>query len=176
VSAHWPLTPSAKGVYALGMRTAASIYFVIPCGAAKADHATAAADLYTGSAFAHTLRAAQAEAAATERDLGATTAVLILSAKYGLLALDDVVAPYDVKMGQPDSIGADALTAQAAALGIDYDTEVYALLPAAYRERLTAALDALDVAVQDVYEAAPGIGYQRGVASSVLRSADTLAA
>lgn len=149
-----------------------TIIFVVPCGGEKADAAAPAADLYTGSAFRHQFAAAVAEAEATERDLDTEARVLILSALHGLVEPDAVLAPYDVKMGAAGSITAEALAETAADAGIDYGDEVYAMLPAAYRTALEAALADADVPVFDVYEAAPGIGYQRGVCSSLNRHHD----
>lgn len=150
-------------------------YFVVPCGAAKTSEPAAAADLYVGSAFRHVLAAAVAEAAATTRDLGEECEVLILSALHGLVTLDTVLAPYDVKMGDAGSVDARTVAGQMAALGMTYGDQVYAMLPKAYRAVLAkAGRFADDLTVQDVYEAAPGIGYQRGVASSLARSAETV--
>lgn len=151
-----------------------TIYYVIPCGGDKAAAAAPARELYTGSFFQHTLAAAEAEAAATERDLGIASRVLILSAKHGLVDLDTVLAPYDVKMGEHGSMDAAGLAAQLLGRGIDaWDNgdEVYALLPAAYRTRLARAGEMIDLPVQDVYEAAPGIGYMRGVNAIIARHA-----
>ncbi len=39
--------------------------------------------------------------------------ILILSALYGLLPLDRVIAPYDLRMGRPGSISPEALRRQA---------------------------------------------------------------
>lgn len=138
------------------------ITYVIPCGAHKLDHPAAARDLYTGPMFRHTLTAAQANA---EHDTQAR--ILILSAKHGLITLDTVLAPYDLRMDQPGSITAETLAEQALALGIDFGSEVYAFLPAAYLARLDEALRTHDVYVQNVYEVAAGIGYQRGVNKNV---------
>lgn len=149
------------------------IYFVVPCGAAKTAAAAPARHLYTGSAFRHALAAAEAEAAATERDLGVEARVLILSALHGLLDPEQVVEPYEMKMGAAGSIAPEALAAQIVARGMAYGTdEIYAMLPKAYRAALDAAAEIADgPEVHDVYEVAPGIGYQRGVASSLTRSA-----
>lgn len=145
-------------------------YFVVPCGAAKLGSAAPARLLYTGSAFRHALAAAEGEAAATERDMGVETEVLILSALHGLVRLDEVIEPYDVKMGDGRSIDVRQLADQIDDHGIEYGDEIYAMLPKAYYRVLAAAAElAADIAVQDVYEAAPGIGYQRGVASSLIR-------
>lgn len=151
----------------------AKVWIVIPCGAAKVAHAAPARDLYTGSAFRHALAAAEGEAAATTDDLGQEAEVLILSALHGLVRLDQVLDPYNVKMGDADSITVDALAFQIPAVGMQWGDEVYAMLPKAYYSRLAqAAMMAEDIAVQDTYEAAPGIGYQRGVASNLMRHQD----
>ena len=144
---------------------AATTYLVIPCSGAKLDQAAPARDLYTGSMFRHQLAAATDEANA----IGGT--VLILSALHGLVSLDTVLAPYNTTMTDKGAVKASTVTAQALELGIDYGVEVFAMLPKAYRVVLDSALDALDVFVQDTYEAAPGIGYQRGTCSSILRTA-----
>jgi hypothetical protein len=121
--------------------------------------------------FRHVLAAAEGEAAATAEALGVDTEVMILSALHGLVALDEVLEPYDVKMGDSGSITAHQLAEQLGDHGIEYGDEIYAMLPKAYyRVLATAAELADDIAVQNVFEAAPGIGYQRGVASSLLRS------
>jgi hypothetical protein len=57
------------------------------------------------------------------------SAVLILSARHGLLALDDVVSPYDMRMGEQGCITSPEVTEQAHRFGIQRDDEVYALLP-----------------------------------------------
>jgi len=137
-------------------------FLVIPCGGAKGESPAAARDLYTGQMFRHALRAAEFEAA----DCGGT--VLVLSALYGLIPLDAEIAPYDVRMGDAGSVSPVFVAAQAAALGIEWRADVFAFLPRAYFAVLDAALRALDVYAADVYEAAPGIGYQRGACSAVL--------
>lgn len=147
-------------------------HFVVPCAAKKADQATAARELYLTDNFALFLDAAEAEAEATARDLGADVKVWILSAKHGLLDPDQVVAPYDVTMGDAEAVTVDQLAAQAVVRGLAYGDEVYAMLPKAYRELLAAALAQLDVTVADMFEAAVrGIGDQRGVACKVTRLA-----
>jgi hypothetical protein len=147
------------------------ILFVIPCGAEKATQAAPARELYRGSAFQLQLVAAEAEAEATRRDLGVEARVLILSALHGLIGPDEIVAPYDVRMDSGDSIPAAALAASAILQGITEGDEIYSMLPAAYRARLAQATELIGVGVQNVYEAAPGIGFQRGVCSSLIRTA-----
>lgn len=146
--------------------TAQQITYIIPCGGKKVGHTTTARNLYTGSAFQLALATVE-EAAALD---GAR--VLIMSAKHGLLELDDMVAPYDVKLDRTtkahEGIQLDELTEQALQLGLD-ESEVYAFLPAAYFERLHAALSSVYAFPADCYEAAPGIGFMRGVLSSIRR-------
>lgn len=136
---------------------------IIPCGAAKAARPARARDLYTGQQFRLTLAAALEQADPAH--------VLILSARHGLIALDQVVAPYDTKMGDPDSVTAEQVRSQLAGHGITWGNrpDVYAMLPKAYWAVLDAACRAEDIYPADVYEAAPGIGYQRQVASIVAR-------
>lgn len=132
------------------------IVVIIPCGAEKVDAPAAARDLYVGNMFATALRTAQSDA------FGLDPIVYVLSAKHGLLRLDDEVAPYDVKMGGDGSVDPATVCMQAAELDIDEADEVYTLLPRAYYEVADRALRPLGVYAQDVYEACPGIGYQRG--------------
>lgn len=128
---------------------------IIPCGQDKLDAPAPAADLYCGDMFRLALAAARS---ITEGD---DTQILVLSALHGLVTLDQVLAPYDLRMGATGSIDAQTVTLQALTLGIDWGAEVYALLPNAYFEVLDSALRALDVYPNDVYEADAGIGYQR---------------
>lgn len=144
------------------------ITYVIPCSGSKAMTAGRARDFYTGTMFQHTLRCAEANAAKDEA-AGRPTRILILSAAHGLIALGDEVAPYDVKMGAKGSVPVEVLTAQAEALGIDWESDVYALLPHAYFARLDDALRALDCYAHDVYEGNEGIGDQRFINACIAR-------
>lgn len=105
--------------------------YVIPCGAGKADTARAARDLYTGSMFSHTLAAAEALAEPGDR-------ILVLSARYGLVDLDEVLEPYEQRMDRPGRIEVDTITVQA--MLHDVGQDVFALLPRAYFTALDAAL------------------------------------
>lgn len=143
---------------------------VIPCAAAKVDHAAPARDLYDSANFRHVLRAAEVIAA----DQG-DTKVMILSAEHGLLELDAVVEPYDTKMGQRGCIGTDAVVDQLVSLA---PQSVTSMLPAAYFQRVWEAVTFINeegsdedpwIELLDVYEASPGIGYQRGTASTCSR-------
>lgn len=147
------------------------ITYVIPCGGVKLDHAAPAHQLYVGSMFRHTFenatRCAESDTAA---GLGPAR-VLILSALHGLVDPGTVLEPYDMKMGQPGSITVDRLTEQARGFGIDWGSDVYALLPRPYLVRLDEALRTIYVYVQDVYEGCAGIGDQKRVNTIIGRPA-----
>lgn len=147
-------TASARNVY------------VVPCGASKAPTACAAADLYTGSLFREVLAAAVAEAGAEN--------VLILSALYGLLPLDEVLAPYDVKMGDAAALdrrdgGVLELAAQVIGHGLHRDgVTVYTMLPAAYERMMDEALRlAGGLCTVPVYEATAGMGEHKAIAKGL---------
>lgn len=139
------------------------IVYVVPCSGAKADAPAPARELYTGAMFRHTFTNAIQCAQLDEQAGFGPSRVLILSAKHGLIDPDTVIEPYDLKMGAAGSVSVQAIAAQAEQLGIDWDTQVYALLPKAYLALLDEALRTLDVYVQDVYEGTAGIGEQRRV-------------
>jgi hypothetical protein len=137
-------------------------FVIIPCGAAKGDRRSAAKDLYLSSNFALTLTAALA----VDDDV----TVLILSALHGLLALDDEVDPYDVKMGDAGCITPTGVMCSARfAQLMNSDAVITTMLPAAYNACLVSALAMVGKSVAHVaYADAPGIGYQRGVAGHVI--------
>jgi len=143
----------------MGMTTTA----IIPCGSDKLDTAAPAEALYCGSMFRMALAAA--------RDIDDEVRVLILSAKHGLIELDTIIEPYNVKMGDAGSVTAATVAAQAEALGVTWGTETYGLLPRAYYAVADEALRTHDVYLQDIYEADAGIGYQRGTCSTIVRTA-----
>jgi hypothetical protein len=82
---------------------------IVPCGAKKAASPAPARELYRGSYF----RACWAWAASVAE----LADIRILSALYGLVEPDQVLAPYNVRMGAPGAIALEALARQAAALG-----------------------------------------------------------
>lgn len=140
---------------------------LIPCCGPKLDTAAAARDLYTSSTFRTQLDAALASGC---------DRVMIVSAKHGLLDLDEQCAPYDVRIEQttltPESLAAQALSV----LGDDIGG-VWAFLPSKYLALVDAAFRLLDVYVQDVYEdcawmgRAGGIGEHRHICKIVKQSA-----
>lgn len=138
-------------------------YYIIPCGGAKLDKPAKARDLYVGQMFCNTLGAALAQVEEGDE-------VLILSAKHGLLRLDDVVEPYEQQIDKAGAISVETLSAQAEAMGFDFDAGVYAFLPKAYFRLLDEALRTFDCYPHQVYEASDGgIGEQRRVNRLVQR-------
>jgi hypothetical protein len=96
---------------------------VIPCGKAKLALAAPAKDLYTGTFFRLALRAARA--------LTSEARILILSGRHGLVGLQDVLEPYDLRLGQPFSLPAMDVVRQADRIGLLRERPIL-LLPAAY--------------------------------------------
>lgn len=141
----------------------AGITYVIPCGGQKRDLPAPARDLYVGQMFRHTLASALESARLDTEALGVPARVLVLSGRYGLVELDQVVEPYEQRMDARGAVATAVVAEQAAALGIDWGAQVYALLPRPYLRKLDEALRPMDVYVQDVYEACGGNGEQRRV-------------
>lgn len=83
---------------------------IIPCGASKAPYARPAGNLYTGGYHRMTQRAAKA--------LTTNANIRIISALHGLLNLEQVIDPYELRLGQPGSVTADCLIAQADTQGL----------------------------------------------------------
>lgn len=142
-----------------------STLLLIPCGARKQPTGAPAAELLTSGHFRLALRAAQARAAVVD------ARVMILSAKYGLVGLRRVLAPYDVTFGKDAPAVAAAFVARQ--LAVQHVTTVEALLPSRYLTVLRQAAQILqpcgiDVNIVDLYAGAAGIGYQRSVLSSLL--------
>ncbi|MBG0818891.1 DUF6884 domain-containing protein [Planomonospora sp. ID82291] len=93
--------------------TRSDLVVIVPCGGKKADTdaPVPAGELYTGSYHRAARRAADALTSGGGR-------VLILSALHGLVELDQLVAPYELRAGQAGTVTGETLRAQAAALGI----------------------------------------------------------
>ncbi|WP_433856696.1 DUF6884 domain-containing protein [Streptomyces kronopolitis] len=99
--------------------------YVIPCSGKKLDRAAPARELYTGSYFLTCWRAAAVLA-------GDDGLVLVLSARHGLVTLDQVLEPYDTRFGDRDAVSDLLLAAQARKLGIQHARDVTVLAGAAY--------------------------------------------
>ena len=126
-------------------------YVIIPCGGQKLPHAAHADELYTGSMFQDTLRTALMM---TDRNN-----IFILSAKYGLVMLDVVLPPYDLKMGDPGSVTPGQVQRDLREM-LDFSEPftISALLPKAY---LKVLRDAYNFEIENCFEGCKGIGYQK---------------
>jgi len=78
---------------------------IIPCGRRKMTRAAAAEKLYLGPYFHSCLETALA--------LTAKDSIRILSGKYGLLKLGQVIAPYDQRIDKPGAVALEKIVAQA---------------------------------------------------------------
>lgn len=141
----------------------ADTLLVVPCSGAKLDHAAPARDLYRGTLTTMGLAAADAVAQSF-----AGTRTLILSALHGLVDTDRVLEPYDVKMGDPGSIGGEQLAEQLRATGA---RRVIALTPNGYTAALAHACDLAGMELVMPLWGSRGIGEQRGRLATLRRSA-----
>lgn len=121
---------------------------IIPCGGSKLAGRHRARDLYTGGYFAACLRYALRVTGPED--------VRILSARYGLVRLDEPVDSYELRLGQPGAVSTHSLTVQARAQGIAGSGAVIALGGKAY----TAAARTVWPHAVNPIEGLPGIGYQ----------------
>lgn len=100
---------------------------IITCGQEKALTKSRAEKMYVSGYFKQCLAWAKAKTSPEK--------IFIISAKYGLLRLDEVIAPYDLRMGQPGSISPSAISRQAEDLGI-VDAEIISTAGADYQKVL----------------------------------------
>ena len=96
---------------------------IISCGKAKDKRPQPAAQLYTSAYFKVMLKFA----------LCMTTPenIRILSAKYGLLKLNQVVEPYELRVGEPNTITLNTVKDQARDQGL-LNEQVYAVCGSDY--------------------------------------------
>jgi hypothetical protein len=136
---------------------------VVPCGGRKLDTETPvpAAELYVGSYHRAARRAAEVLA-------GSAGLVLILSALHGLVTLDQMLAPYELRAGQAGTVTGETIRAQAEALGIAA-AEVVVLGGRAYVE---LARQAWPLAVAPL-EGTRGIGEQLGRLAAIYKDQRT---
>jgi len=85
------------------------LIIIITCGSTKALTKSRAEKMYVGGHFKNCLKWAKSSTI--------TENIFILSAKYGLLKLDEMIAPYDLKMGQKGSVTGEFISRQAHDLG-----------------------------------------------------------
>lgn len=103
---------------------------IISCGGKKASIAQPARYMYQGGYFQATLRYA----------LSITTPdnVRILSSKYGLLKLTDVIHPYEMVITDKNAVSDAMLFAQAKAQDLLHANPVYIVAGKRYDEKLRA--------------------------------------
>lgn len=139
---------------------AASPLVIVPCGSRKTElPESPAGELYVGGYHQACRRAAEV--------LTTPERILILSALHGLLPLDRVIAPYELRMGQPGSISRLALRRQAEQLHLVDEPRVIVLAGAAY----TAAARQVWPHATAPLAGAGGLGHQVGRLARIARSA-----
>lgn len=67
---------------------------LVACVKEKLDHSASAAEMYTGDSFKAWMRDAKAHN---------VDHIYILSGKYGLLELNEIIEPYDLNLGHQDA-------------------------------------------------------------------------
>ncbi|MBV9026425.1 MAG: hypothetical protein JO362_22130 [Streptomycetaceae bacterium] len=144
---------------------AAGPVVVIPCSAGKLDRPAPAGELYTGSLHTMCRKAADALTAT-----GGTT--LVLSARYGLVTFNQVIAPYELRIGEPGSVTVAELHEQAARLHLADATDVTVLAGAAY----AAAVRAVWPTVALPLAGSRGIGEMRHRLATLARTTQAPAA
>ena len=149
---------------------------IIPCSAAKGQMKDQAEFLYVSQNFQ-----AQLECAKSNCD-----EVLILSAKHGLLSLDEWVEPYDVKMGEgsPEEITWQEIAHQVRNRFMEWNEETYswempedglafdAWLPRQYFNKLQDVFlrGILDFHPFNALEGNHGIGEQKAMVKQMTRT------
>jgi hypothetical protein len=127
---------------------------LVGCGARKADRPAVPAALYTGSYFRACLRAALS--------LAPRDGVLVLSARYGLLGLDDgPISPYELRLGDPGAVTSSKVRAQAAGHGLA-EAHVVALCGARYAALAAQVWDTVATPLAGL-----GIGQQRHILAAL---------
>lgn len=100
---------------------------IVPCGGKKLDQAARAGDLYVGSYHLACRRAADR----------ISKKQLILSAKHGLVTLDTIIEPYDLRMGDPGCVSVETVREQARHWRLHTESFVHALGGRAYTDVVT---------------------------------------
>ena len=81
---------------------------------------------------------------------------MILSAKYGLLPVQQVIAPYDVTFGRDNSVTVDDVRRQAIAMGLRAETDVLV----AAGKRYVSVVKAVWPTAVNVVDGKGGMGHQ----------------
>ncbi|MCU7556098.1 hypothetical protein OCL06_16015 [Alteromonas sp. ASW11-19] len=137
---------------------------IIPCTAAKQSSPCKAIDLYQGTGYRSVVLASS-----TRRGIDYNLA--FLSAKYGLVMADTVIAPYEQKLTRKalESYAPSHQQAFNQLLASTQPTEIIACLPKLYRQALTNLLSEAKYAPPvHLPDEGSGIGAQRGFLKSHL--------
>lgn len=148
---------------------------VVACAAAKREHPHQQRSLTAATTSRSCCPLARSEAVETTRSAGSPPGVVISSALHGLVDPDTVIAPYDLKIGQPGMQPAGGRLRSARRV----PTRSSPCCPrptSGARRRHSHRQRGRHVGIElmDASEAAPGIGYQRGVAASLPASAGSI--
>jgi cytoplasmic iron level regulating protein YaaA (DUF328/UPF0246 family) len=100
---------------------------IITCGSKKSITPSRAELMYLGSHFKRCLSWAKSKSSQDK--------IFILSAKYGLLKLDQKINPYDLRMGQEGCVDFNFVKNQAIELNI-IDNQIYSTAGKEYRNIL----------------------------------------
>jgi len=87
--------------------------YVVACGKEKINHSTRARQMYTGGYFKACLNYALSQ------NDDSVDSVYILSAKYGLVELDDVIQPYNLIMGESGCVDKEFVRRQVIEKGLE---------------------------------------------------------
>lgn len=126
---------------------------IISCGAKKLLGVHRARDLYVGSYFRAALNWATSVAPDNE--------IRILSARYGLIKLHDMVPSYELRLGQPAAINAATLKQSLEAKGLNATVPVIAVAGVDYVKLLKQVFNNVSAPFgKGGYFAKTGLGYQ----------------
>ncbi|MFK0296330.1 DUF6884 domain-containing protein [Streptomyces sp. NPDC090442] len=142
---------------------------IIPCSAVKTAMAVGSAlpagELYAAGSYHRMCRRAG------EALIRCGGELRVLSAKFGLIALEDRIAPYDLRVGQPGSVDGQQLRRQVQILGLERAKTVIVLAGRAYAQPVAEVWPA----VLRPLAGTRGIGEQRGRLSRIANVQDPLA-
>ena len=155
-----PTTATAPAARYLASQPTSQPWVIIPCSGSKLDRPAPADELYTGSMFKLTLRAALS--------ITSPERVRVLSGLYGLVSLYAKIGPYEQRIDQPGGITASRVRQQLSAASIT--GPIVSLLPKPYLRVLTIAHTGTPADLVNLYEGCRGIGDQRAALAYLIRA------
>lgn len=118
---------------------------IITCDSKKLTKPSIAQNMYIGSFFKTQLQWAKKHFNRNN--------IFILSAKYGLLKLDDLIEPYDLKMGDKNSVNLQTISKQIKKYKIN--GKIYSTAGKEYRK----ILDKVFINIEYPFRHLKGMGY-----------------